>query len=156
MKKVILVVAVLIVLGGILFWLSKLSTTDNSGVINDVVSMRDNLLLDLGIKEREKKDFEEYVVKEGDTLDSIAQTYEISKNTIINANSLEDESLSTGQTLRIPPADGVLITVQEGDTLESIAGQYNADKQSIADFNWLDYPYTLNSGDILFVPVGNL
>jgi LysM repeat protein len=104
-------------------------------------------------RRQEGEFYSEYRVKEGDTLSSISEYFNLQESTILSANDiLQDESLSVGQTLKIPPVDGALITVNEGDTLESIASEYNITVEEIADFNWLDSPYSLEEGMELFIP----
>lgn len=43
-----------------------------------------------------------YEVKKGDTLDTIAKLFAISKETIIKANNLKTENISAGDVLLIP------------------------------------------------------
>ena len=107
-------------------------------------------------KDRGRREVEQYVVKNGDTLSSIAQDKEITVETIKWANNLTSDLVRPGQTLDIPPADGVLVTVKKGDTLSSLAKKYSASDQAIADFNFLDYPFTLESGVQLFIPEGRM
>jgi murein DD-endopeptidase MepM/ murein hydrolase activator NlpD len=107
-------------------------------------------------KDRGRREVEEYVVKNGDTLSSIAQDKEITVETIKWANDLTSDLVRPGQTLDIPPADGVLVTIKKGDTLSSLAKKYSASDQAIADFNFLDYPFTLEAGVQLFIPEGRM
>jgi N-acetylmuramoyl-L-alanine amidase len=48
----------------------------------------------------------QYVVKRGDTLGGIAQQYRVSLNTLKGYNSLKNDRLRIGETLRIPPSRG--------------------------------------------------
>lgn len=107
-------------------------------------------------KDRERRGVDKYIVMNGDTLSSIASSYEISIETIKWANNLTSDLVKPGQELDIPPADGVLIKVAKNETLASIAKKYNGNEQSIADFNWLDYPFTLTAGQELFIPDGRM
>jgi murein DD-endopeptidase MepM/ murein hydrolase activator NlpD len=107
-------------------------------------------------KDRERREIEEYIVKNGDTLSSIAEEKKITVETIKWANNLTSDLVRPGQTLDIPPADGVLVTVKKGDTLSSLAKKYSASDQAIVDFNWLDYPFTLKEGSQLFIPEGRM
>jgi len=107
-------------------------------------------------KDRERRVVEQYIVKTGDTLSTIAQDWKVTVETIKWANSLSSDLVKPGQTLDIPPSDGVLITVKKGDTLSSLAKKYTASDQAIADFNWLDYPFTLVVGTSLFIPEGKM
>jgi murein DD-endopeptidase MepM/ murein hydrolase activator NlpD len=108
-------------------------------------------------KDRSRREVEEYIVKGGDTLSSIAEYYSISTESILWANNMSySDYIKPGQKLDIPPSDGVLIKVGKGDTISKLAGKYNANEQAIADFNWLDYPFTLEEGATLFIPDGKM
>lgn len=79
-----------------------------------------------------------YTVNAGDTLDSIASTYRINKETIKWANNLISDNLSVGKELIILPVNGILYTVKAGDTYDSIAEKYRVDKQNIVSYNDLE------------------
>lgn len=71
-----------------------------------------------------------YVVKNGDTLWSIARRYGLTINEIKNANNLDNNTLSIGQTLYLPVKELTkeevsIYTVKPGDTLYSISKKYN-------------------------------
>ncbi|MBQ6154370.1 LysM peptidoglycan-binding domain-containing protein, partial [bacterium] len=62
-----------------------------------------------------------HVVKEGDTLESIAQQYGLQKETIMWENSLKEKAeLKEGQELRILPVDGIRHRVAKGETIATI------------------------------------
>lgn len=103
---------------------------------------------------RKNFEFEVYTVKEGDTLESIANAYGLDSDSIHQVNGMVYTSVTVGQNLRIPPEDGSLVVVHEGDTLSSIAELYQVKAQKIADFNWLDYPFELEIGSEIFIPGG--
>lgn len=108
-------------------------------------------------KDRTNRTIENYIVKSGDTVSSIAKNFSIKNETVLWANGLKSTSvLKPGQTLKIPQADGVLVNVGKGDTLASLAKKYDANEQAIADFNLLDYPFTLSNGQELFIPDGTV
>jgi nucleoid-associated protein YgaU len=66
-----------------------------------------------------------YVVREGDTLASIATAFGVSPNAMLWDNHLSKNStLQVGQTLSILPVTGVQYTVKRGDTPESIARHF--------------------------------
>jgi hypothetical protein len=116
---------------------------------------RSSETLERGREEQIHKDviYQEYIVKEQDTLDSIAQEFNLRKETLIFANDLESEGdLRAGTVLQISPVDGVLVIVEDGDSVESISKKYGANPQDVADFNWLDYPFVLEEGMELFIP----
>jgi murein DD-endopeptidase MepM/ murein hydrolase activator NlpD len=107
-------------------------------------------------KDRERRAVEEYIVKTGDTLSTIAEDWDVTVETVKWANDLSSDLVRPGQTLDIPPSDGVLVTVKSGDTLEGLAKKYSANDQAIADFNWLEYPFTLEKDSLLFIPEGRM
>lgn len=79
---------------------------------------------------------ETYVVKEGDTLGSIARDYGVNVGTILWTNNLtERQYIRPGDSLKILPTSGVLATVRKGETLNSIAHKYNADADEISRQN---------------------
>lgn len=108
-------------------------------------------------KDRGRRYTEEYLVKGGDTLASIAQEKKVSVESIVWANNMSSSSvIKPGQTLQIPPDDGVLVTVKKGETIYSLAKKYQSSDQAIADFNWIDPPFTLEVGQKIFVPGGKI
>lgn len=98
-----------------------------------------------------------YTVQAGDTISSIASDFGVSVNTIIWANNLRNpNSLSLGQTLKIPPVTGVIHLVKNGDTVATIAKKYKADPNKILSFNNLKDDQALEIGNELMVPGGEL
>jgi murein DD-endopeptidase MepM/ murein hydrolase activator NlpD len=95
-----------------------------------------------------------YRVKQGDTLSTIAANYHVSMMTLWWANKSAMKSktdLHIGQLIKVPPANGLIVTVATNDTLDSLATKYNVDAQSIMDINQLTDP-TLVVGQVLIVP----
>lgn len=76
-----------------------------------------------------------YVSVEGDTLTSVAQKFNVSKDTVKWSNNISAEALAVGTTLTIPPIDGILYTIKDGDTAEKIAEKYKSDVSKIIAFN---------------------
>ena len=99
-----------------------------------------------------------YLVKEGDTLESVAQEFEISLNTIRWANNLPSDKLQVGSIIIIPPITGVVHIVQSGETIESIAKKYYASPDDIRNYPYNrfseDEPFPLIVGEPLYVPYG--
>jgi murein DD-endopeptidase MepM/ murein hydrolase activator NlpD len=105
----------------------------------------------------QKKEIQEYVVKEGDTLSSIAEKFGISLETILWANDLSKNSvIKPGQKLVILPVSGVLHNVKSGDTLSEIAKKYQAKIEDIVSFNELENENDIYIGDILIIPGGKM
>ena len=100
-----------------------------------------------------------YIVKPGDTLYRIANTYGVNVNDLITANNLTSNILTIGQELVIPlkPAreeDYVVYQVEPNDTLYSIARRYNTKVDIIKSYNNLT-SNLLNVGQILQIPINN-
>ncbi len=99
-----------------------------------------------------------YIVQSGDTLSSISQKFSVSVDTIKWANDIKDDSLTIGDSLKIPPVTGLVIKVQEGDTIYSIAKKYKTDAQKIVNFPFNDFAdldtFALSVGQTLIVPDG--
>lgn len=113
------------------------------------------------IPDRPREGVITYTVQLEDTVLAIAEQFHLNPNTIIWAN-LDDLSLpffmEVGQSLRIPPVDGVLHTVVDKDTLASIAKKYKVEVEKIVGYpaNSLasvDAPIT--PGQVLIVPDGD-
>ena len=69
--------------------------------------------------------YQEYRIKEGDSLVSIAESFGLSVQTIVSVNQIKSTlELYIGSVLQIPDRDGTLYIVKEGDTLLSIVQKY--------------------------------
>ncbi len=94
-----------------------------------------------------------YVVRPGDTVQTIAKLFKVSTNTILWTNDLKKgEKLTVGDTLIILPVDGVKHTVKKGDTIKNIAKLYNVSVGDIYSFNDLDEESILKIGDEIIIP----
>ncbi len=100
----------------------------------------------------EDKTIIEYIVKEGDTLSSIAQDFGIDVDTIVKANNLTSLNITPGQKLIILPVKGILHYVSEGETVSYLAKLYNIDPQEIIKVNNLDVEGKIYVGDLLIIP----
>jgi len=101
-----------------------------------------------------------YVVRDGDTLSSIAHMFGVSVNTVMWSNDItRASSVRVGQTLIILPVSGITYTVKKGDTLASIAAKYKNDAasqqeivQEIVQYNDLADSASLSAGDTVIIP----
>lgn len=103
-----------------------------------------------------------YVVQKGDSLYSIASKYNTTVDDIKRLNNLATNTLTIGQTLRIPTKETIIIepdtgaptntyTVQFGDTLYTIANDNNISVDELIRLNNLT-DYELYVGQILKLP----
>ena len=108
-----------------------------------------------------------YNVKKGDTLYSIANTFNTTVDKIKKLNNLNTNTLYIGQILNLPtaelpptkpsipedPGDDIytIYTVQKGDSLWEISKKYNITAQELIDINNL-LTTTIKVGDQLKVP----
>lgn len=100
-------------------------------------------------------DLIEYKVKEGDTVSSLAEEFGISSDSIKWSNDLSGDSLNTGDTLIIPPVNGIVYTVKSGDTAEKIAENYRSNADAIIAFNDAEIK-GLKTGQKIVIPNGEV
>jgi LysM repeat protein len=93
-----------------------------------------------------------HVVKQGETLKTIAALYNVTAEAIAAANGITNVNLIyTGQTLKIPQAPRYY-TVQAGDTLYSISVRYGVTIQAIVTANNLANINLVKTGQRLLIP----
>lgn len=110
-----------------------------------------------GGNNQNQKAVAEYVVQPGDTLQSVADSYGITVNTLAWANSLTTSStIKVGQSLVVLPVDGVLHVVKSGDTVSGMAQTYKAQQDDIIAYNNLSSQDDIYIGDVLVVPGGTM
>jgi uncharacterized protein YvpB/nucleoid-associated protein YgaU len=114
-----------------------------------------------------------YVVQEGDTLQSIADTFGVDPEAIRRSSYMPNpDALEAGQVIVIPdpgqsPSEAAQMAAElEGtspwvqtahwvsgdDTLGSIAAMYGHDPQALADFNGLENPDSIAPGQRILIP----
>ena len=102
--------------------------------------------------------YQEYRIKEGDSLISIADSFGLSVQTIVSVNQIKSTmDIWIGSVLLIPDRDGTLYTVKEGDTLLSITQKYELgiSAKTLGDVNGLTED-SLEVGQKLFIPYETL
>ena len=114
-----------------------------------------------------------HVVKEGDNLTRLAQTYNVSQDAIMELNNLTSENILIGQKLKIPApgtqasrnyrrptqsqpqssSTGKTVNhvVQEGDNLTRLAARYNVSQEKIMEVNGLTSE-NIQIGQVLKIP----
>jgi murein DD-endopeptidase MepM/ murein hydrolase activator NlpD len=112
----------------------------------------------------------DHTVADGENLSQIASKYNVTEDTIrwFNPDLISpfSNTIQSGWTLKIPasegqPINGVLYTVRAGQSIDDvikITSQSNneSNRSNIIEFNNLTEPYTVSSGQKLFIPDGNL
>lgn len=94
-----------------------------------------------------------HVVTAGDTLQSLAERYEVTAEAILLSNALgEKTNLVPGQKLLIPPKGSMLYRVQAKDTLASVSEHFNISAEAIIQATGTSLSDFLSSGQILVIP----
>jgi surface antigen len=98
-----------------------------------------------------------YIVQSGDNLGSIAAKNKVSINTILWANDISNvDSIMPGDTLFILPVSGIKYVVKAGDNIDAIASKFKADKDKIIAFNTLPADGSLDVGQDITIPDGQV
>lgn len=101
-----------------------------------------------------KSKYTKYIVKNGDTLWSIARDFGITTDSIKWSNGIADENMvKPGQTLNIPSVTGIVHRVAAGETIEGIASKYKTSTNLIISQNDL-YGENITVGMEIIVPDG--
>ena len=95
-----------------------------------------------------------YVVKKGDSLWKIANSYGISVDDLKSANNLTSNLLSIGQILNLPSSLDNYYVVQKGDSLWKIANSYGISVDTLKNANKLT-SNLLSIGQKLIIPSVN-
>lgn len=105
--------------------------------------------------------FRVYTVEAGDTVQSIAERFEVGPEHVVWNNAgiaSADDELEEGLRVRVPGVAGIIHVVTPGETLGAIAARYGANVGSIVSFgaNGLSNPNLLRVGATILVPGGRL
>lgn len=94
-----------------------------------------------------------YIVRSGDTLDSISKIYNVKTSTVSESNGLSNNSvLKEGQELQFPSIDGVIHKIKEGETTWDLTVTYKVDLDKIVSINKMDSPDRLKIGQQIIIP----
>jgi murein DD-endopeptidase MepM/ murein hydrolase activator NlpD len=109
-----------------------------------------------------------HTVQKGDTIYSIARSYNVDKDELMEYNGISDPTkLQSGQRLKIPGADavipspsapgavpsqGLMHKTVSGDTFYSLARKYGVTVDELLAANSLSKDYILKLGDMLRIP----
>lgn len=112
--------------------------------------------------QKPRRDVIEHVVASGETLSTIAKNYNVDTDSINALNKFDPSHiLHPGDTIKIPPVSGVIVTVASGDTVYSLAKKYGIPSaQAIVDWPYNtfvdDEKFSLAAGQTLVIPGGVL
>ena len=113
------------------------------------------------IPARGREDIISYTVGTGDSVFSIAKSFNIKPESLLWANYIQlkdnPDMLTPGMKLNIPPTDGVLYAWKEGDSLENVAAEFEVTPSDI--LNWIGNQLDLTDpailpGDQIMIPGG--
>ncbi len=93
--------------------------------------------------EAESDDGAVHVVREGDTLTSIAARHHLTVAELRRINGLDDDTIWVGQTLRLRRSDRAVHVVERGDALSEIAAAYGVTVDHLRRLNGL-------TGDVIY------
>ena len=107
----------------------------------------------------------DYYVKDGDTIASVAEKFEVTVEKVRQLNFLQDDNIYVGQILQMPYSEGITAegaptptpepyryTVEAGDSLGTIAQQFGVSGVSIMEANELQDPNSVYVGQSLVIP----
>ncbi len=118
-----------------------------------VVVILTMLIVNIGLLSAQE---ESYTVQSGDTIQAIANRFEVSTDALLQYNGIIDPNrIFRGQVIKIPV--GVVSPpqthqVQPGETLRWIAERYNVTQESLIDANNLTNVSRLTVGQVLNLP----
>ncbi|GAX38793.1 LysM peptidoglycan-binding domain-containing M23 family metallopeptidase [Nodularia sp. NIES-3585] len=96
--------------------------------------------------------FQRHQVNRGETLESIAQRYNLRPSTLINMNpSVRNGSVTVGSELQIPPYNGFVVEVPSGQTWRQVAEKYEVRADALFEINGCQQDLR-----VVFVPGGNV
>ena len=96
-----------------------------------------------------------YVVKDGETMESVAAAHGLTTDQIRWSNGLKTTELTPGATIYLPSSSGIVYQVGSGDTIESIAAKYGSSVEEITAMNDLELS-GLSEGMRIVVKGGSL
>jgi murein DD-endopeptidase MepM/ murein hydrolase activator NlpD len=95
----------------------------------------------------------DYVVKNGDTLWSIANTFNLDVNSIFGCNKVsEGDILKVGSAVKVPNQDGIFVTVKKGQTIDKLAKEYSIYPEAILSANRMTDASSLKQDSQIFLP----
>jgi surface antigen len=96
-----------------------------------------------------------YTSLSGDTVSSLATKFNVTSNSIIWSNNLNNNvtTINAGTKLLIPPVNGIIYTVLSGDTPTTLAARFHSNAQQIIAYNDAEIS-GLQPGSRIIIPNG--
>jgi surface antigen len=104
---------------------------------------------------KSRADISTYVAQPGDTVASIAAKFGVTSDSISWSNNLSNGQVALGQTITIPPVNGIVYTVKAGDTPATLAAKYGADQSQIIAYNDAEIN-GIHPGEQIIIPNGTI
>jgi murein DD-endopeptidase MepM/ murein hydrolase activator NlpD len=97
--------------------------------------------------------WEDYTVRQGDTVEGISRRFGLSLDAVIASNNIRNvrRGLIAGEKIRIPNMDGIPYTVKRGDSYLKIADSMDVPLEAILDANDIQSE-AISPGAVLFIP----
>ena len=97
-------------------------------------------------------EWQQYKVKRGDSVSSIAKKFNVSMGAIIASNEIRNaRTLQEGAVLKIPNIDGIPYQIKKGDSLTKISSSFNVPLEVILDVNDIKSD-NIKTGETIFIP----
>lgn len=94
-----------------------------------------------------------YVVAQGDSLWSIANSQNVELDTLVGSNNFKTSArLRPGALLRIPNQEGIFYVMKKGESIEAVSRRYGVSMSKIRQVNADKNVASLKTGDEIFLP----
>ena len=104
--------------------------------------------------------YSEYIVLDGDSLESISERNQIPVYQLLEMNELYDMiRLTPGDRIKVPDDSSnwmIKYTIKKGDTLSQLAREYATDVSVLMLLNGLDNENYLYEGEEIYIPKENV
>lgn len=104
----------------------------------------------------ENREIVKYTTTSEEVIQSIADKYGITAQTIKWVNNLKGDTVEAGKELRILPVDGIIYSFKSGDTVKSVSEKYQASLERVISYNKLKDGEEPKEGTEIVVPGGIL
>ncbi|OQX50863.1 hypothetical protein B5M47_02890 [candidate division CPR3 bacterium 4484_211] len=136
----------------------KILSADDAVVVetHDIL-VQNNITVTTAGKGQIRAEIINYTVRPGDTLYEIGRRFNVTVESLAYINNIGNQNyLSPGDSIKIPPVSGIIHRVRPGETVSSVARKWGVSPQVVVDANWLDEPYLLSVGQELVVPQSSI